>query len=163
MKSDLPAKNIYSAVWPLHLISRIFGLAPYSLKRDKVSVKDISTTNCFCQMWSIFWIILLVALVYIITTANVIENTTLKEKLLEVPVSTSMYTYSIISLLLPLTINREKVPQIISKLSEIDNLFSDKKYRSQIYQNTRLFIIVQISVMALTLLLTYLLTELRSS
>ncbi|PNF33531.1 hypothetical protein B7P43_G17598 [Cryptotermes secundus] len=61
-----------------------------------------------------------------------------------------MYTCSLVSLLLPLTIYRDKIPQIITKLSEIDQLFATKKYRTQIYENTRLIVIVQISVMTFT-------------
>jgi hypothetical protein len=39
MKSVFRATDIYSAVWPFHFMSRIFGLAPYSLKPESKSVK----------------------------------------------------------------------------------------------------------------------------
>jgi hypothetical protein len=56
------------------------------------------------------------------------------------------------SLLLSLTINSDKVPRIIAKLSEIDQLFSGESYRRRIYKNARLFIEVQITAMASFLL-----------
>ncbi|PNF15104.1 hypothetical protein B7P43_G15982 [Cryptotermes secundus] len=149
MKSDLPAKDIYSALWPLHFVSKIFGLAPYSLKRDDESVTNKSLSNCFCRIWSIFWIILLMAFEYI-NTNNLIEIVNLKERILEALFSSSMYTCSFVSLLLPLTIYRDKIPQIITKLSEIDQVFATMKYGAQTYENTRLFITVQISVTTFT-------------
>jgi hypothetical protein len=51
-----------------------------------------------------------------------------------------------------LTINHDKVPQILEKFSEIDQLFSTKKYGNVIYKNTRLFIIVQFTLLISTLL-----------
>jgi hypothetical protein len=152
MKRDLPTKDIYSVVWPLHLMSKIFGLAPYSLGIDNESGKSGYIINSFCRIWSVFWIILLVALEYINTITNIIENVTLQQRILEFLFSTSMSTYSIFSLLSSLTINRDKVPQIIAKLSGIDRLLSTKKYRTQIYENTRLYIIIQITVLMSTLL-----------
>jgi hypothetical protein len=44
------------------------------------------------------------------------------------------------------------VPQILEKISAIDRLFSTKKYGSQIYRNTRLFISVQFTVLISTLI-----------
>jgi hypothetical protein len=157
MKSVLHATDIYSAVWPLHLMSRIFGLAPYSLKPDSGSAKNGTIVICFCRMWSIFWIILLAVLEYIFTNKNITSNLTLKQIIVELAFSASMLCYSISSLLLSLTINRHRVPEILAKFSEIDRRFSTKKYRGQIYKNTRLFIIVQIAVVTCTLvtLLSY--------
>jgi hypothetical protein len=155
MKSDLPTKDVYSVLWPLHLMSRIFGLAPYPIKLENKSLENGYITKYFGRIWSVFWLIFLVVLQYINVTINIIENVTLQQKILEVLFSVSTYTYSICSLLLPLTINRDKVPQIIAKLSEIDRLFSTKKYRSQIYENTRLFIIIQITVLISTLLVLF--------
>ncbi|PNF15102.1 hypothetical protein B7P43_G15984 [Cryptotermes secundus] len=152
MKSDLQAKDIYSALWPLHLLSKIFGLAPYSLKRDNESVTNRSLSNCFCRIWSIFLIILLMVLSYVYNTVNITGNVTLKQKIFEVLFSALMYGYSIISLLLPLTIKKDKAPQIITKISEIDHLFSSKKYKTQIYEKTQLFVIFQISIMTCTVL-----------
>ncbi|PNF15079.1 hypothetical protein B7P43_G15985 [Cryptotermes secundus] len=87
-----------------------------------------------------------------INTNNLNEIVNLKERILEALFSSSIYTCSLVSLLLPLTIYRDKIPQIITKLSEIDQLFATKEYGAQTYEKTRLFIIVQISVVAFTLL-----------
>jgi hypothetical protein len=77
---------------------------------------------------------------------------TLEQKVLEIIFCGSMYVFSVCSLLLSLTINNDKVPRIIAKLSEIDRLFLTKRDTSRIYKNARLFIEVQITFMTSFLL-----------
>jgi hypothetical protein len=151
MKSFLRAEDIYSALWPLHVMSRIFALAPYSLKPESECRIKRMVTTCMCRIWSIIWIISLVAAECISISNVITANYTIKQKTVEILFYSSGYTYSIISLFLILTINHDKVPQILEKLSEIDQLFSTKKYGCQIYKNTPLFIIVQLSVLISTL------------
>jgi hypothetical protein len=150
MKSLLHATDIYSAVWPLHFFSKIFGLAPYSLKpHSECPINGI--INCVCRIWSIIWIILFVTFEFISISNIITADYTLKLKTVETLFIASGYSCSIITLILSLTINQDKIPQVLEKLSEIDQIFSTKKYESQIYKNTRLFIIVQFMVMILTL------------
>jgi hypothetical protein len=155
MKSVFQATDIYSAVWLLHFVSTIFGFAPYSLKPGSQSGTYVTIFTCFSRMWSIFCIILLVALQYIYTTGNIKASVTLKQKAREVMCTTSLYSYSIINIFLSLTINHGKVPQILQKFSEIDQLFSSKTYRIQIYKNTRLFLTMQFAIMISTFVTIY--------
>jgi hypothetical protein len=153
MKSVFHATDIYSAVWPLHFMSRIFGLAPYSLKPESQSVKyEIIITN-FSRIWSTFCIIWFVALEYIHVTRSIVANVTLKQKITEILRFTSMYSYSIITIFLSLTINRGKVQEIIGKFSDIDQLFSSKMYRTKIYMNTRLIFTIQFAIIISTFII----------
>ncbi|PNF15080.1 hypothetical protein B7P43_G15983 [Cryptotermes secundus] len=92
------------------------------------------------------------ALSYVYNTVNIIGNVTLNQKIFEVLFSALMYGYSIISLLLPLTFKKDKAPQIITKLSKIDHMFSSKRYKTQIYEKTKFYVILQISIMTCTVL-----------
>jgi hypothetical protein len=146
MKSALQATDIYSAVWPLYFISKIFGLAPYNLTQKRNPEKDRTISFRLFQIWSLFWVILLVARGYISTSEKYFESITLKRRIVEIMFSVSLYSCGIISLILSLTINRHKVPQIIEKFSEIDHLLSATKYEHPTYRNTRLYIIIQFTV-----------------
>jgi hypothetical protein len=99
-------------------------------------------------MWSIIWTIFLLALECTNIYVHVGGSEKLQEQILEVLFSGSMYVFCMCSLILALTINNKKVPLIIAKLSEIDELFSTGEYRSQIYNNSRLFIRLQITAMS---------------
>jgi hypothetical protein len=149
MKSVFQAIDIYSAVWPLHFMSRIFGLSPYSLKPNSQSAKHETLITCLCRMWSILCIDFLAALGYIFVTGSIFANVTLRERITYILFNTSQFSCPIITLLLSLTPNRGKVPEILRKFSEIDQLFSFKMYRVQIYKNTRLFLTVQFLTMIL--------------
>jgi hypothetical protein len=152
MKSFLHATDIYSAVWPLHLISRIFVLAPYYLKPETECLLNRNIFTCMCRTWSKIWIILLVAIEFITISKIIIANYTLKQKSEELFFFASEYFCSIITLFLSSTINHDKVPQILENLSEIDQLFSTKRYRNQVYKNSRLLIVVQFTVLISTVL-----------
>jgi hypothetical protein len=147
MKWMFDATDVYSALWPLHFISRIFGLAPYSLKPDFQSVKCGNFLTYFFWMWSIFCLIFLALSEYIHTNRSIDAGVTLKEKVKDTLRTAFLYSYSIVTLFLSLTANRGKLPQILLKFSEIDQLFSSKLYRIQIYKNTRLFLTVQFAMM----------------
>jgi hypothetical protein len=136
-------------------MSRIIGLAPYSLKHDRLSVKHATFIIWFCWMWSIFCIILLVALEYIYTARIIIHCVILKEKFIQTLITTSQYSYTIITVFMSLTVNRGRVPQILRKFSEIDQLFSSKLYRVQFYKNTRLFLTIQFAIMILIIMITF--------
>jgi hypothetical protein len=138
MKRFFRATDIYSAMWPLHFLLRIFGLAPYSLKAGSETSKYAAIINGLRRIWSIFWIILFVALEYIGTIGTISENLTLKHKITKIVCILSLYSQSIITLFFSLTDNRGKVPQILTKFSEIDKLFWKKAYRIHIYKHTRL-------------------------
>jgi hypothetical protein len=152
MKSFLRATDIYSTVWPLHLISRIFGLAPYSLKPKSECLTNRNIFTCMCRTWSIIWIILLVAFEFITISKIITANYTLKQKTVEIFFFATECSCSVITLFLSFTINHDKVPQILEKLSEIDQLFSTKRYRNQVYKNSRLLIVVQFTVLTSTAL-----------
>jgi hypothetical protein len=152
MKSILSATDIYSAVWPLHFMLKISGLAPYSLKPQSECPLHGIISTYMCRIWSAIWIILLVALEYFSINIIITANYTVKQSVVEILFSLSQYSYSIISALLPLTINHDKIPQILEKLSQIDQLFSTMNCRSQIYKNSLIFIIIQLTVLMSTLL-----------
>jgi hypothetical protein len=50
MKSDLRATDIFSAVWPLYFISKIFGLSPYNLIENGDFEKLKIISFCLSQM-----------------------------------------------------------------------------------------------------------------
>jgi hypothetical protein len=64
---------------------------------------------------------------------------------------TSLYSCGIISLILSLTINRHNVPQIIAKFSESDHMLSAMKYGHKIDKRTILYLIIQFTVLCLSL------------
>jgi hypothetical protein len=140
MKSVSHATDIYSAIWPLHFVSRIFGLAPYSLKPGSQREKYATIFTRLYRMWSMFCLILLVALENVCITRSIIANATLKQKVTGMLYVTSLCFYSIITLFQSLTVNGSNLREILHKFSEIDQIFSSKMYRSQIYKNTRLFL-----------------------
>jgi hypothetical protein len=113
MKGVFHATDIYSAFRPLNFLSRIFGLAPYSLKLESQSVKYEIIITYFSRIWSIIRIILLVAFEYIHVTRSIVENANLKQKITEILSRASMYADSIITIFLSQTINRGKVPEIL--------------------------------------------------
>jgi hypothetical protein len=145
MKSIFNATDIYSAVWPLHFMSRIFGCAPCSLKPGSQSAKYATFFTCFYRIWSIFCIIYLVTMEHIITIGSISASLTTKQKFTDILSAASLYFHSIIIIFLSLTTNRANIQEILRKFSEIDQLFSSKSYKSQIYKNTRLFLTVQIA------------------
>jgi hypothetical protein len=60
MKSVFHATDIYSALWSLHFVSRIFGLSPYSLKPKIQSVKYeiiITYLSGICSIFCIIWLV----------------------------------------------------------------------------------------------------------
>jgi hypothetical protein len=152
MKNILLAEDIYSAVWPLHFVSQISGLAPYSLKpRSECPSRGVIITY-LCRIWSTIVMIFLLASKYISIRIIIAENYAARHSVVEILFSLSQYSYSIISVFLSLTINRYNVSRILKKLSQIDELFSEMNYRNQIYKNSRLFIILQLVVLISTLL-----------
>ncbi|PNF33527.1 hypothetical protein B7P43_G17600 [Cryptotermes secundus] len=153
MKSIFEATDIYSAVWPLHFVSRILGLATYSLKPHIQSAKYETFSTYLYRIWSIFWITLLVVSEYIHTTRSIDASETLKQKATDTLRNSSLYSYSIVTVLLSLTVNRGKVPEILGKFAEIDQLFSSKLYRIQIYKNTKLFLSFQFSIMTTVIII----------
>ena len=68
-------------------------------------------------------------------------------KTLNITVAMSLYSCSIVSLYLSLTVNLQKVPQILAKLSEIDQLLSTRVYGRLIYTSSRLFLVIQLIVL----------------
>jgi hypothetical protein len=153
MKSVSCATDIYSAMWPLHFISRIFGLAPYSLKPGSQSSKYSTFITCHSRMWSIFCLILLAALEIIYIIIIIYTSPTLKEKVTNTLFATSICSHSIINIFQSLTISGDKVGEILRKFSKIDLLFSSKVYRNLIYKNTRLFLTLQFAIMILVIVI----------
>jgi hypothetical protein len=147
MKSVLHTTDIYSAVWPLHFVLRIFGLAPYSLKPTSQSAKYAIFLTFVRKMWSIFFIIFLVVWQYLCFTRTIIANVTLKQKVSVTSHVVTVCSYSIITLFQSPTVNGSKVREILRKFSEIDQLFSSKVYRSLIYKNTTLFLTLPLAIM----------------
>jgi len=59
----------------------------------------------------------------------------------------SLYSCRIVSLCLSLTFNLQKVSQILATLQEIDQLLFTTVYKRQIYNSSRLFIVIQFTVL----------------
>jgi hypothetical protein len=151
MKSALQATDIYSAVWPLYVVSKISGLAPYPLIQNRDFEKSRTIYTCLSRMWSFILMILLVAWGCICIRVNVVENSTVKRTIVDVTFILSLYSCGIISLILSLTVNRHKVSQTIAKLSETDYLLSAMKYGYQTYKNTKVYLIIQFTILYLSL------------
>jgi hypothetical protein len=81
MNSVFLARDIYSAVWPLHFMSRILGLAPHSLKPGSRLAKHVTLITYLFRMWSVLCIVFLAALGYIFITGSVIARVTLRERI----------------------------------------------------------------------------------
>jgi hypothetical protein len=155
MKSVFHATDIYSALWPLHFVSRIFILAPSSLKPESKSVKHEIIITYFSLIWSIFCIIRLVAVEYIFVTKTIVANVTLKHKITGTLDTVSLFSYYIITLFLTLKINRGKIPEVLGKCSDRDHPLSSKLYGTQIYMNTRLILTLQFAITTSIIIINY--------
>jgi hypothetical protein len=67
-------------------------------------------------------------------------------KTLYITAVTSLYSCSIVSLCLSLTVNIQKVPQMLATLCGIDQLLFTMVYGRQIYSSSRLFLVMQFTV-----------------
>jgi hypothetical protein len=66
-------------------------------------------------------------------------------KTLDITVAMSLYSCSIVSMCRSLTVNLQKVPQILSKLSDIDQLLFTMIYVRQIYKSAWLFLVKSVA------------------
>jgi hypothetical protein len=156
MRRALQATDIYTAVRPLYFVSKIFGLAPYSLKPEKCLKKSKTVFICLYRMWSFVLIIALLAWMCIDTSYIAVEKLKLKDRILLITFSVPMYSCTIISLFLSSTVNHHKVQCILAKFAENDHLLSTMKYGHSIYRKIPLFLIIQFTIFtSVFILITY--------
>jgi hypothetical protein len=146
MRRALKATDIYTAVRPLYFVSKIFGLAPYSLKPEKCLKKSRTVFICLYRLWSFVLMIELLAWVCIDMKYIAAEEFKLKDRILQITFSVPMYFCTTISLFLSWTVNHHKIQCILAKLEENDHLLSTMKYGHSIYRKIPLFLIIQFTI-----------------
>jgi hypothetical protein len=146
MRRALQATDIYTAVWPLNFVSKLFGLAPPSLQPEKCLNKCRTIFICLYRMWTFVLIIALLAWEYICITDIAVEKLKLKDRILQITFSVPVYSCTIITLFLSSTVNRHKVQCILAKLAANDHLLSTMKYGHNIYRRIPLFLIIQFTI-----------------
>lgn len=93
------------------------------------------------------WGIFLISWGYISTISRIFGNPTMRMKTLNITVVTSLYSCRLFSLCPSLTVNLQKVPQILATHSEIDQILFTTVYGRLIYNSSSLFLIIQFTVL----------------
>lgn len=142
---------MYSGVKPLHFVAQLVGLAPYSYIRNAQTGEESIDISRDSNATKIIWALLLACAQFIGLSWKIAESIinppdslmTLVNDIIQFPFfgATSM-----VAITLALTINRNKVSQILNTLSIIDKfLFSHKDIYKK--QQTRLLISVVYTVL----------------
>jgi hypothetical protein len=120
MKHLLSTRDIYSAVKPLYYASKAFGLAPLSYKMNQKTGKEELGFKCADIIWTVTWLMGVVAGF----TLHMLHDVLYKQRGMPTKICIaldiyliSLYLTSITSLILGVTANRHKVPQLIAKVS----------------------------------------------
>jgi hypothetical protein len=154
MKQLLRTSDIHSAIKPLYYVSKAFGLAPFSYKKNRRNGKEDFVFRCVDVTWSVMWVIGLVAGFSLHMSHDILyKQQDMPTKIciaLDIYLI-SLYLTSITSLILGATVNRQKVPQFIAKVSEADQTLFKHLEDNSGCKKTRLYLILQLIVLTVVL------------
>jgi hypothetical protein len=117
MKHPLRTSDIYSAVKPLYYVSKAFGLAPFSYKKNQKNGKEELCFECVDAIWTVIWLIGIVGFTLHTSHDVLYKQQGMPTKLC---IGLDIYLTSITSLILGVTVNRQKLFQLITKISAVD-------------------------------------------
>lgn len=157
MKNLLRTSDIHSAVKPLYYVSKAFGLAPFSYKKNQHNGREDFDFRCVDVILTVMWLIGLVVGFALHMSHDILyKQQGMPTKIciaLDIYL-TSLYLTSITSLILGATVNRKKVPQLIAKVSEADQTLFQNLEDNSVFKKTRLYLLLQL--VALTAVLGFL-------
>lgn len=150
----LRTRDIYSAVKPLYYVSKAFGLAPFSYKRNKKNGSGVFRFKCVDIIWTVMWVIGLVAGFILHVSHDILY------KQQEMPTKIcialdiyliSLYLTSITSLIMGVTVNRQKLPHLFAKVYEVDLTLFQNPEDKRVFKKARLFLIIQLVILVVVL------------
>lgn len=150
----LGIRDIYSAVKPLYYVSKAFGLAPFSYKNNTKNGSEDFGFKCVDIVWTVMWLIGLVAGF----TLHVSHDILYKQQGMPTKICIaldiyliSLYLTSITSLIMGVTVNRQKLPQLFAKISEVDQTLFRNPEDKRVFKKTRFCLIIQLVILAVVL------------
>ncbi|XP_069694847.1 gustatory receptor for sugar taste 43a-like [Periplaneta americana] len=153
MKNLLRGSDIYFTIEPLYYVSKILGLAPFSYKENKNGKKQYSF-RCVDVISTFVWLAAFLAGLPLHMAHDIIyKQVGLPTKMciaLDIYII-SLYLTSITSLLLSGTLNRQKLPQLIEKVSEVDEILYQKRGNDIVFKRSRVYLILQLATLAVVL------------
>ena len=154
MKQNLRTRDIYSAVKPLYCVSKVFGLAPFSYTKNKKTGSEGFDFKCVDILWTVMWLTGLVAGF----TLHVSHDILYKQQGMPTKICialdiylTSLYLTSFTSLIMGVTVNRQKLPQLMAKVSEVDQKLFHNPEDKHVFKKARLCLIIQLAILAVVL------------
>jgi hypothetical protein len=150
----LRKSDIYFAVKPLYYVSKAFGLAPFSYKKNKKNGGEDIGFECVDIVWTVIWLTGLVAGF----TLHVSHDILYKQQGMPTKICIaldiyliSLYLTSITSLIMGVTVNRQKLPQLMAKVSEVDQMLFRNPEDTRVFKKARLYLIIQLVALAVVL------------
>lgn len=154
MKHPLASSDIYSAIKPLYYVSKAFGLAPLSYKKNQKNGKEELAFKCVDTIWTVMWLIGIV----VGFTLHMSHDVLYKQQGMPTKICIaldiyliSLYLTSIASLILGVTVNRQKVSHLIKKLSAVDEALLSNLEDKRAFRKVRLYLILQLVVLTVVL------------
>jgi hypothetical protein len=152
-------EDVYIPIKPLFIISRIFGITPFSfakIQKDKPIGIRYRHTDIICvSLWTIGYFssgcYCVQSLIYY---ASQIPG---KMSLLLIINAISMHATGIATLITSISLNRRKIPCMLLKLMNVDEMIEHYEIRN-IYERTRLEIVREMVVLVLSGILIYLIS-----
>jgi hypothetical protein len=154
MKRTLRTSDIYSAVKPLYYVSKAFGLAPFSYQKNMKNGSEDFGFKYVDIVWTVLWLIGLVAGFTLHVSHDVINKQQGMPKKICIALDIyliSLYLTSITSLIMGVTVNRQKLPQLIAKVSEVDQTLFQNPEDKRVFKKARLCLIIQLVVLTVVL------------
>jgi hypothetical protein len=155
MKIHSKRTNVYSAMIPLYVVSKLLGLAPIRLKTAAVSPENLKGSSGL--LWTVantfysITILLIFVTLYCVSLRLKIENiySTLKYTyvLTDGFNSALMLATVFISIIQAITFNRNKLDKILSKINNIDRYIL-RNSMCDLYKNTRTLLVFHMTVIA---------------
>lgn len=150
----LRTRDIYSAVKPLYYISKAFGLAPFSYKKNTNNGSEDFGFKCIDIFWTVTWLIGLAAGF----TLHVSHDILYRQQDMPTKICIaldiyliSLYLTSITSLIMGVTVNRQKLPQLFAKISEVDQKLFQNPEDKRVFKKARLCLIIQLVILTVVL------------
>ncbi|KAJ9593345.1 hypothetical protein L9F63_015115 [Diploptera punctata] len=151
MKVNTNSEDIFSALKLLYYVSKVFGLAPYSLRKEE---RKINTRWFLDILWSSTWISFFIfglcVHVQNLTLFNPEESSTKRNITYSIFVITAYFS-NIVSLLLTVSFFKTSSPKILNKISAVDCVLIQHSEDCIVYMKIKLYIISELIVLSLML------------
>jgi hypothetical protein len=147
---NVPAQNVnlVSVMKPLYYLSKVFGLASFSLYKKGGESRDtfLNSGAWFSCLWAVIYAVnLCLHINYVVNDSEIPVKTIIAYTLYYL----SLYLMNIISLCLCNIFNRHQIPKIIDKIEQIRNMFTTKLDKNVVYKRMRRFVLFETIVLLL--------------